>query len=256
MPKKPTILTGIPESEVDKVVERYKKEGAIVEKKKESDGSYTVTAHPPDSDAGGKQTSSASSSPDNKKPATGASPGKPTSTSAGSGSTPTGSANQPATGNKILRGDGTWPWFAEIDGKDIIVRDAIATAFGGDEDPMDSGDTASGCRTKGNPALMGCALPMDGYGVAALKGSPLPKIPFGMNRDCSDNAGGAHVIVTHRASGKNITVPAIDLGPGKRTGHALDLTVAAAKKFDSSATANNFEMKLDYRIIDGAKFVT
>jgi hypothetical protein len=239
MPRTET-LTDVPAEDVDQVVQDFKDAGATEAKKtKQPNGKYTVVATFPDAPA---------------KRELDAAPKEKTIPS-GTTSTPVGKASGKAASGQILKGDGTWSWFAEIEGDDIIVRNAIATAFGGAADPMDSGETASGCPTKENPDLMGCALPMDGYGVASLKGSPLPKIPFGVHRDCSDNAGGAHVAVTHRASGKTITVPAIDLGPGKRTGHALDLTVAAAKKFDSSATANNFEMKLDYRIIDGAKFV-
>ena len=88
-----------------------------------------------------------------------------------------------------------------------------------------------------------------------MDGTPLPHMPFGVFSTCADKRDGAHVTVTDRATGKYITVPVIDLGPAKKTGHALDLTVAAARFFKSNATANNFGMKLDYRIIDGAKYV-
>jgi len=171
---------------------------------------------------------------------------------------PTGQT--PSATGKILRGDGTWPWFASIDGNDIVVFDAKASAFGGSFDRGDNGQTASGCPTIGNPGLLGCSLPMDGYAKspsehALLDGTPIPHMPFGVFGGCGDNPAGAHVMVTDRATGKQITVPVIDLGPAKKTGHALDLTVAAARFFKSNATANNFGMKLDYRILDGAKFV-
>jgi len=171
---------------------------------------------------------------------------------------PTGQTPSPT--GIILRGDGTWPWFASIDGNDIVVLDAKTTAFGGSFDKGDDGKTASGCPTIGNPGLLGCGLPMDGYAKspiehAALDGTPIPHMPFGVFAGCGDNPAGAHVMVTDRATGKRITVPAIDLGPAKKTGHALDLTVAAARFFKSNATANNFGMKLDYRILNGAKFV-
>lgn len=156
---------------------------------------------------------------------------------------------------QILKGDGTWPWTAQIDGNDIVVLGAKATAFGGDSDLGDNGETASGCPTKGNPGLLGCALPMDGYKVKSLAGSPLPRMPFGVKSSCQVDPSGIQVEVTHRASGKKITVPVIDLGPGKGTGHALDLTVAAARYFKSNATANNFGMVLDYRILNGKQYV-
>ena len=162
--------------------------------------------------------------------------------------------------NGILRGDGTWPWFATIQGDDIVVVDAKSTCFGGGDDPQDSGETASGVRTTGNDSLQGCALPMRYSGAnenlrAALGGSPIPKMPFGLKRNGQDDPNGAHVEVTDRATGKKITVPVIDLGPVKKTGHPLDLTIASAKEFNPSATARNFSMRLDFRIIGGKRFV-
>jgi hypothetical protein len=47
----------------------------------------------------------------------------------------------------------------------------------------------------------------------------------------------------------------IDVGPAKKTGHPLDLTVAAARKFQASASARNFSMTLNFRILNGAQFV-
>ena len=48
----------------------------------------------------------------------------------------------------ILRGDGTWPWSAWIDGADIVVLNAKTTAFGGANDEGDNGETASGLSTR------------------------------------------------------------------------------------------------------------
>ena len=161
----------------------------------------------------------------------------------------------------ILRGDGTWPWFAEIDGKDIVVRDAKTTAFGGGDDPQDSGETASGVRTKGNPGLEGCSLPMRYDGLnerlrAALGGSPIPRMPFGLLPNGQINPRGTRVRVTQSGTNASIEVPVIDVGPARRTGHPLDLSVAAARKFDPNATARNFSMRLDFRILGGAQFVS
>lgn len=155
------------------------------------------------------------------------------------------------TGNlTILRGDGSWPWSAHIDGDDIIVLDVWATCFGGSADPQDSGETASGISTKDNPDLAACALPMAYSGPAkalraALGGSPIPKLPWKTN-----------VIVTDRSNGRQCTIPVIDLGPGKRTGNAIDLTVAAARWFVKRATATNFKLRVDYRIVGGARYLT
>lgn len=166
----------------------------------------------------------------------------------------------PPPSDGILRGDGTWPWTARIDGEDIVVDGAKTTAFGGDDDPQDSGETASGVRTKGNPGLEGCSLPMRYSGQnekvrAALGGSPIPRMPFGLLRSGAPNPNGIKVRVTDPVSNVTIEVPVIDVGPAKRTGHPLDLTVAAARKFQPSASARNFSMKLNFRILKGARFV-
>ena len=150
-------------------------------------------------------------------------------------------------GAPILRGDGTWPWTAHVDGIDIIVTNVRGTCFGGDSDPEDSGATASGISTRNNPTLKACALPMcyDGRNAAlrkALGGSPIPKMPW-MTK------------VEIMANGKTLIVPVIDLGPAKRTGNAIDLTIAAARFFDSSATATRFEIRCSYRILGGARYV-
>ncbi len=149
--------------------------------------------------------------------------------------------------NALVGGDG-WNFTAEIDGEDIVVRGVRATCFGGDSDPEDNGETASGVRTKGNPDLLGCALPRRYTGgnaalQAALGDSPIPGgIPF-------------FIPVQVSANGRTIEVPFIDLGPAKRTGNAIDLTVAAAKLLDSEATATSFEATVDYRILGAAKHV-
>ena len=149
----------------------------------------------------------------------------------------------------ILRGDGSWPWNAYVNGDDIEVIAARATCFGGGNDPEDSGETASGISTKANPALRACALPMIYTGtnkalLKALGGSPIPKLPWK-----------TMVQITEAATGKILTVPVIDLGPAKRTGNAIDLTVAAARYFKPTATATNFSMACHFKILGGAKFL-
>ena len=137
---------------------------------------------------------------------------------------------------KVLTGDGPWGFTATVEGDDIVVRNAQDTWFGGANDPEDDGETASGVNTKQRPAILGCALPMN-FGHCA--GSPIPKLPWGMR-----------VEVTHLASLATITVPVIDLGPSRSTGHAIDLTVAAFKEF---APLNTGKIGVDYRIIGGAR---
>jgi hypothetical protein len=155
----------------------------------------------------------------------------------------------------LLRGDGTWPWTATVDGDDIVVQ-GIATAFGGDDDSQDDGSTASGFNTKGHSGLMACSLPMRDDKLKALRGSPIPRMPFGLHADGTRNPEGTWVAVTFdRLNNPPAVLPVIDLGPGKRTGHVLDLTVAAARLRDPGATANDFMARVTYRIIGGAKYV-
>lgn len=143
-----------------------------------------------------------------------------------------------------LAGDGTWPWKARIDGEDIVVLGARATCFGGSSDPQDNGDTASGISTKKNPDLAAVSLPMDfGNKVPNTKGSPIPKVPW-------------KTTVRVTAGGVSHDFPVIDIGPAKRTGNALDLTIAAARMFNPKASATNFELRCDYRILGGAQFAT
>lgn len=154
-------------------------------------------------------------------------------------------AKAPESG-KILTGDGSYPWTAQIDGDDIVVLGARATCFGGSNDPQDSGETASGISTKANPDIQACSLPMNYTGPngptrRALIGSPIPMLPW-------------KTIVRVESGGKTLEVPVIDLGPAKTTKNALDLTIAAAKFFNPSATATNFELRCDYTIIGAATF--
>lgn len=135
-----------------------------------------------------------------------------------------------------------------VDGKDLVVRDVRCTCFGGVSDPQDNGNTASGVSTK-DPAVLGVALPRRYEGShhalrRALGDSPLPKsLPFLLP-----------VEITERATGRTFTAPFIDLGPDLNTGNGLDVTVAVAKHFNPKASATNFEMRCDYRILGGAEF--
>ena len=154
---------------------------------------------------------------------------------------------------KILVGDGTWPFTATIDGEDICVRGKNTTWFGGDNDPMDSGGTASGLITKGHPELMGCALPMQigprGGSIVTFEpthGSPLPKFPYKTTI----------VQVWCPSTNKTIRVPVIDLGPAKwacEQGAAIDLTQAAFRALGLSLAQG--KAQVDYRVLGGVKFV-
>lgn len=143
-----------------------------------------------------------------------------------------------------LNGDGTWPWIKmSVDGKDILIEPGIVTAFGGASDSMDSGETASGVSTKDNPSYIGCALPMRRDASSALRGSPIPKIPW------------KTTVIFSSSNGISVNTKLIDEGPAKWTKHVGDLTVAAARLFDSHATSNNFTETLGIRIVGGAKYL-
>ena len=136
-------------------------------------------------------------------------------------------------------------WQVEIDGEDLLIRNAIVTAFGGTSDPQDDGNTASGVSTK-PPETLGCALPMRRDSSKYLAGSPLPRIPWKTPITFSDGV-------------TSITVPLIDEGPALYTGHAGDLTGAAARSFDQGLSVEEcsrlFCKTLSIRITGGKQYL-
>jgi hypothetical protein len=154
-----------------------------------------------------------------------------------------------AESGRVLQGAAGWKFTARIDRDDLVVENCRATCFGGVADPQDSGDTASGISTR-DPKVLGVALPMNGNhftGLSpaehtALDGSPIPRIPW-------------KTVVRVESGGVSLDFPVIDFGPAKRTGNAIDLTIAAARKFNPKATATNFAATVSYRILGGARFV-
>jgi len=149
-----------------------------------------------------------------------------------------------ADGKVVLQGDGSYGWGAIVDGDDLVVRNVRATWFGGDSDPLDNGETASGVNTKGHPNLDGCALPMTGMHVPNTEGSPLPKVPWK-----------TIVRVYNRDNHKVMEIPVIDLGPAKppHAHAALDLTIHAFKALGGSLNVG--ELHVDYRVIGGATYL-
>ncbi len=145
-------------------------------------------------------------------------------------------ANDPA----LLHGDGRYGFAARIDGNDLVVSSVRATWFGGAHDPCDNGQTASGLSTRLHPELLGCALPMNGYRLT--RGSPLPDLPW----------VSTSVRVTCPATGKQITVALIDLGPAAppHAHAAIDLTVAAFRALGGNPAQGS--LTVDFRIPGGA----
>ncbi len=116
----------------------------------------------------------------------------------------------------ILSGDGSWSFTAKFTGT-LEVLDVVATWFGGDYDSQDSGETACGYPTKGHPELVGCSLPMELCNQSpSTKGSPIPRLPWGLFANGKDNPDGAHVEVWRTDKSEALSsVPLIDIGPAK-----------------------------------------
>lgn len=190
-------------------------------------------------------------------------------------------AAQDAWKAQFLLGDGTWGFVPRIDQGDILIEDVICTCFGGSDDPQDNGDTASGLNTKSNPGFQGASVPMDiskskhvSLGAShrivrkALKlATGFGKTSFGVSESVHRALDGCPIPVLDwftpiqiESNGRVLVTQIIDLGPGKQATtnpsepHAVDLTVAAARFFDSHASATNFEMRCNVRIIGGAKY--
>ena len=139
-----------------------------------------------------------------------------------------------------------------------MVRNAKTTWFGGDTDPNDSGETASGVKTKGNPGIIGCALPMDLSILSPVNqhprhyeptsGSGLPKIPWLTK-----------LIVTNEDKTITKNVELIDIGPNKSAESVadFDLTPAAFLALGGKADFkhNSGDMICHYRILGGTKFL-
>lgn len=138
-----------------------------------------------------------------------------------------------------------YPWAVLVEGDDLVVRGEEATWFGGSNDPMDDGRTASGVSTKANPHLLGCSLPMDLGPLAKhnpCEGSPLPKLSWFTK-----------VLVTNRDTATSVTVQLIDLGPSAPpvATAAIDLTQAAFVALGGDLKAGR--LPVDFRIVGAAK---
>lgn len=134
-----------------------------------------------------------------------------------------------------------WCFYVRIDGEDLVCDNCTATWFGGCDDELDNGQTASGVPTCGNPDLLGCALPVV-PNHPSTAGSPLafrPRIPWKTS-----------VEVTYR--GKTITVPLLDNGPAKSSGDAIDLTLAAFKQFEPLKVG--VLKGVSFRVVGAARF--
>ena len=140
-------------------------------------------------------------------------------------------------------GDGSFGFVAVVDGDDLVITDVRATWFGGDSDPNDSGDTASGISTKNNPDILGCSLPMSTIEPRACAGSPFRKLKWK-----------TEIHVFNAVTNQVVTCQLIDVGPAKRKDGAkqgaIDLTPAAMKAIWNGVMHD--EATVNFRIIGGA----
>lgn len=135
-----------------------------------------------------------------------------------------------------------WSFSVQVEGDDLVVYGTSATWFGGDADPLDNGETASGVLTRGNPKVMGCALPVLPF-VRSTANSPLPRIPW-------------KTMVQVSVPGlPGITVPLIDNGPARSAGDGIDLTVAAFKALGGTLVDGVLH-DVTYRVLGGAAYLS
>jgi hypothetical protein len=142
---------------------------------------------------------------------------------------------------QIEAGEG-WSFTVVVDGDDLVVNNGTAKPFGFPWDPLDNGQTASGADLKTNPSFQGCSLPMGGFKISSLNGSPLPKIPWRTT-----------VRVTNLVTKKTTDLQLIDVGPPRRSGAAIALTEAA---FEALGGDPRSAMQVSYRVLGGAKHLS
>ncbi len=143
-------------------------------------------------------------------------------------------------GDIIIGGQGFY-FHVVVTGPDLVVRGVLGTWFGGAHDPQDYGETASGVNTKTSPDVVGCSLPMHGFGLASTENSPLPRIPWFTK---------VRVLVPNH---RPIEVPLIDVGPARYTNHGIDLTPVAFQKLGGNLEQGL--LSVDYVVLGGTAFL-
>lgn len=151
----------------------------------------------------------------------------------------------------FLIGDGSWAWTARIDGNDIVLDDVTASWFGGDNDPLDNGETASGVFTKGHPDLFGCALAVI-PGVHSTAGSPLV---FNRQSGLDPSMHWQSPVIVSCGT-RTVIAPLIDNGPAKWAKDAIDLTTAAFKALGGQPGPIDILSHVNIRIPGAASYVS
>lgn len=150
-------------------------------------------------------------------------------------------------------------WNFVVDGDDLVVRNIIATCFGGKYDAGDNGETESGVANDGSNDILQVALPIRST-EAATRQSPLafkgPHIPWK-----------TEVRVWREADGEETAISAIlsDNGPNyaQFPTHAIDLNPLLALHFNSNpritiqTVANLWSSSgMSYRVVGGARYIS
>lgn len=148
------------------------------------------------------------------------------------------------SGRSVLVGDGSYGFEVIVDGSDLLVENVYATWFGGNDDPGDDGNTASGVMNNqpGPSTPLGCALPIPGS--PKTMGTPLPRLPWL-----------TQVRVYSLETGKTVTIPLIDIGPARppAADAAIDLTQSAFAAL--GGIKHKGRLKVNYRIVGGAAYI-
>jgi len=137
-----------------------------------------------------------------------------------------------------------------VDGQDIVARGVVGTRFGGSDDAMDGGVTASGFELAKHPDKLCASLPMRvvrvrngvSYEFPATAGSPLPKFLWG-----------TMVRVMSRKTQKVVVAPLLDLGPAIGTNNAIDMSNALVTALGLSL--GDGEYLVDFRVLGGASYL-
>lgn len=159
-----------------------------------------------------------------------------------------------------------WAFSVAVHGQDLVMLDGRGTCFGGDSDPQDNGATASGFNTLAHLDSPLLALPMRGQSYpflspaehAALDNAPWPRMPWMTVAEVAlmpADLKGQPWEVVETAIVDWLPVALGDLGPGRRTGNAADVTPPAARHFNPKATAVNFAAQFVVRVRGGARFL-
>lgn len=170
-------------------------------------------------------------------------------------------AMRPTPSVSSIVGDGHCPWIVQNDGVDLIVRNVIATCFGGKYDRGDDGQTESGWNNTGDGSEQAntfqVALPIRST-EAATRESPLaflgPHIPWLST-----------VMVWREEDGEESAVKAIltDNGPDVEEfpTHAVDFNPPLALHFAPNEKIENVANDwsgsgFSYRIVGAAKYAS